>query len=220
MSDGSEISLEALTAEQLESEQELTTMGVCSLVTNVERTLYRNSLYECYDLDEETLFVQYNACMNAEGYSVADFTKDVLGFIDNIGFTRVIIDVRNNGGGNSMLFDPFINQLGKRISAGQCKGFVLIGTNTFSSAVLNAWDLKKAGCTLVGTPTGGAINHYGEFGYITLPHSGINATYSTKHFILDPKAVPGSIQPDVLVELSVDDLRSGYDAQTAACLEM
>ena len=220
LSDGSEISLEALTVEQLESEQELTTMGVCSLVTNVERTLYRNSLYECYDLDAETLFVQYNACMNAEGYSVADFTKDVLGFIDNMGFTRVIIDLRNNGGGNSMLFDPFINQLGKRISAGQCKGFVLIGTNTFSSAVLNAWDLKKAGCTLVGTPTGGAINHYGELGYITLPHSGINATYSTKHFILDPKAAPGSIQPDVLVELSVDDLRSGYDAQTAACLEM
>ncbi len=212
--DGSEISFAPL------SLQEMNNLEYCTLVTNVERTLYPSSYYECYDLSDDTLFVQYNACMNADGYSVADFSNDVLGFIDNNGFSRIIVDLRFNGGGNSMLLDPFISQLGKRISAGQCKGFVLIGTNTFSSAVLNAWDLKKAGCTLVGTPTGGAINHYGELGYITLPNSGFFATYSTKHFVLDANAAPGSIPPDVFVELSVEDLRNGHDSQVAACMEM
>jgi len=213
-SDGSEICFEPLSYEALNS------ISFNTLATSLERTLCVNSWYECYDLSADTLFIQYNTCMNADGYSVADFSNDVLGFIDNNGFSRVIIDLRFNGGGNSMLLDPFISQLGKRISAGQCKGFALIGTNTFSSAVLNAWDLKKAGCTLVGTPTGGAINHYGELGYLTLPHSGINTTYSTKHFVLDPKTAPGSIQPDVLVELSVEDWRNGHDSQVAACLEM
>ncbi len=213
-SDGSEISLEPISYEAFNN------CSFTTLVTNVERTLYPSSYYECYDLSDDTLFVQYNACMNADGYSVADFSNDVLGFIDNNGFSRIIVDLRFNGGGNSMLLDPFISQLGKRISAGQCKGFVLIGTSTFSSAVLNAWDLKKAGCMLVGTPTGGAINHYGELGYITLPNSGFFATYSTKHFVLDANAAPGSILPDVFVELSVEDLRNGHDSQVAACMEM
>ena len=135
--DGSEISFAPL------SLQELNNLEYCTLVTDVERTLYPSSYYECYDLSDDTLFVQYNACMNADGYSVADFSNDVLGFIDNNGFSRIIVDLRFNGGGNSMLFDPFIKELGKRISSGQCKGFVLISTNTFSSAVLNAWDLNS-----------------------------------------------------------------------------
>ena len=125
-SDGSEISLEPISYEAFNN------CSFNTLVTNVERTLYPSSYYECYDLSDDTLFVQYNACMNADGYSVADFSNDVLGFIDNNGFSRIIVDLRFNGGGNSMLLDPFISQLGKRISAGQCKGFALIGTNTFS----------------------------------------------------------------------------------------
>ncbi len=211
--DGSEISFAPL------SLQEMNNLEYCTLVTNVERTLYPSSYYECYDLSDDTLFVQYNACMNADGYSVADFSNDVLGFIDNNGFSRIIVDLRFNGGGNSMLFDPFIKELGKRISSGQCKGFVLISTNTFSSAVLNAWNLKKAGCVLVGTPTGGAINHYGEVRTFDLPESGILVSYSTKHFIQDKNAAPGSIMPDVLVDFSVEDLRNGHDSQVAVCMD-
>ena len=212
-SNGSEIRFEPLSYEAVNS------ISFNTLATSLERTLCVNSWYECYDISDDTLFVQYNTCMNADGYSVADFSRDVIGFIDDMGFSRIIVDLRFNGGGNSMLFDPFINQLGNRISAGKCKGYALIGTSTFSSAVLNAWDLKKAGCVLVGTPTGGAINHYGELGYLTLPNSGINAMYSTKHFVLDPSAAPGSIQPDVFVELSIEDWQNGHDAQVAACLE-
>lgn len=214
LTDGTEIGFEPISYEAFNN------CSFNTLVTSVERTLYVDSLYECYDLSNDTLFVQYNSCSNADGYSVADFSNDVLGFIENNGFSRVIIDLRNNGGGNSSLLDPFIKKIGKLISKGKCKGFVLIGTSTFSSAVLNAWDLKKAGCTLVGTPTGGAINHYGELGYLTLPNSEFFTTYSTKHFILDKNAAPGSIPPDVFVELSVEDLRNGHDSQVAACLEM
>ena len=214
LADGSEIDFEPLHVTELASFQFNT------LVTTAERTLCANSYYECYDLSDDVLFVQYNTCTNAEGYSVADFTDDVIGFIDNNGFSRVIVDLRFNGGGNSMLFDSFINKLGKRISSGKCKGFVLIGTNTFSSAVLNAWDLKNAGCTLVGTPTGGAVNHYGEVKVFSLPNSGIMASYSSKLFIQDKNAGSGSILPDVLVEFSVDDFRSGRDVQVAACLDM
>lgn len=212
--DGSEIDFEPLSVADFASLQ------FSALVTTAERTLCANSYYECYDLSDDTLFVQYNVCMNAEGYSVADFTNDVIGFIDNNGFSRVIVDLRFNGGGNSMLFDPFIKKLGARISSGKCRGFVLIGTDTFSSAVLNAWNLKKAGCTLVGKPTGGAVNHYGEVKTFTLPNSGIMASYSTKLFIQDKNADAGSIQPDILVDFSVDDLRAGRDVQTAFCLGM
>ncbi|MCR4940082.1 MAG: hypothetical protein K5930_08260, partial [Treponemataceae bacterium] len=212
--DGSQASFEPLSYSEIES------LEFVSFITNVARTMYVNSLYECYDLTPDCLFMQYNACQDAEGYSVREFTDFVIDALDNKGFNKLIIDLRFNGGGASRLLNLFIGQLKERIKKGKCKAYVLIGTNTFSSAVLNAWDLKKNGCLLVGKPTGGAINHYGELGMASLPESGINVTYSTKHFVLDSSAPAGSIQPDVFIDISVDDYKNCIDAQTAACLKM
>ncbi len=213
-SDGSEASFAPVLYSKLSD------VEFVSYITQVARTLYVTSSYECYDLSADCLFMQYNACQNADGYSVSDFSEFVLNAIDNMGFSKLIIDLRFNGGGNSMLLDPFIGELKTRIKQGKCKGYVLIGTNTFSSAVLNAWGLKKAGCMLVGTPTGGAINHYGELGTCSLPESGINVYYSTKHFVLDSSAPPGSIEPDFFVDNTIEDYLNCYDAQVAACLLM
>ena len=60
--------------------------------------------------------------------------------------------------------------------------FVLIGRQTFSSAVLNALAFADAGAVLVGETAGGAPSHFGEVQTGILPRTGFPFTYSTKFF--------------------------------------
>lgn len=96
---------------------------------------------------------------------------------------------------------------------------MLIGRNTFSSAELNAEELKtKNGAILIGSPTGQKPNAYGEVQAFELPHSKIKIGYSTKYFYRSDED-PESLMPDVLVEQSSEDLFSGRDVVLEAALD-
>jgi hypothetical protein len=153
-----------------------------------------------------TLFFKYNSCQNMRDRPFGDFVKDLFAAADTGKVSRIIIDLRHNGGGNSAIFAPFLAELKKRPSL--CRGggiYVLVGRRTFSSAILNALDLKKEmPAVFAGEPTGGKPNHYGEIQMFRLPQSGLTVTYSVKYF----KVVEGdanSLVPDILVEPTLAD---------------
>ena len=90
---------------------------------------------------------------------------------------------------------------------------MLIGSNTFSSGLWAAEDFKRqAHAILVGTPTGGRPNSFGEQRSVELPHSGLTLYYSTRKWVRDPHHDPESLEPDVLVEATYADLVGGRDA--------
>jgi Peptidase family S41 len=65
--------------------------------------------------------------------------------------------------------------------------YVLIGRRTFSSAMMNALQLREqTNATLVGEPTGGTPNSYGEVLSFRLPFSNLVIGYSTKYCELLP----------------------------------
>ncbi len=162
--------------------------------------------------DAKTVYFKYNACSNMQDQSVSSFTKELLSFVDKNPVEKLVIDLRNNGGGNSALLDSFINKLKKNKKLNQeGKLFVIIGRETFSSAILNAASLKnKTTAIFVGEPTGGRPNHYGEVKYFRLPNSQMYVTYSTKYFTYFKEDVPTFV-PDIAVELSIDDYIHGKD---------
>jgi hypothetical protein len=96
---------------------------------------------------------------------------------------------------------------------------VLMGRRTFSSAILNAIDLKKqTSAIFVGEPTGGKPNHYGEVKMLRLPQSGLPVTYSIKYFrVLDDD--PESFQPDFIVEPGISDHLENTDPVLNCVLE-
>ena len=97
--------------------------------------------------------------------------------------------------------------------------FVVLGRRTFSSAILNAIDLKKkTEAVFYGEPTGGKPNHYGEIRTLTLPHLGLKVSYSTKYFQFVEGDEP-SLIPDVLVELALDDYLALRDPVLEAILK-
>jgi hypothetical protein len=161
--------------------------------------------YEIFS-DLQTLYFKYNSCQDMTGQPFSDFVKTLFGTIDGEKIKRIVIDLRHNGGGNSGLFAPFLKELEKRAKFQQEGSiYVLIGRRTFSSAILNAIDLKKqTPAIFIGEPTGGKPNHYGEVQMFRLPQTKLPVTYSVKYFrAIDDD--PDSIVPDILIEPRISD---------------
>jgi Peptidase family S41 len=177
---------------------------------NPKLPLYRQKRGQAnwYELlpEEKALYFQYGRCADDPSLKVIALTNDILGAIDANNVERVIVDLRNNSGGNSAYLLAFIQGLKFRERLHKPGGvIVLIGRGTFSSAQLNAAKLKSdASATLIGEPTGQKPNAYGEVRSFTLPHSKIPVNYSTKHFQTESGDRP-SMEPDVRVELSSTD---------------
>lgn len=178
-------------------------------------TLNPGSLYSAMSLgDPEALLINYHACAEMPGYPFETFADDVCTLIREDGYKKVIIDLRWNSGGDSSVLAPLIDGLEAIQDECGLEVYVLIAENTFSSAILNALELKdRLDATLVGRPTGGSVSHYGEIQVAVLPWSGIQYSYSTKYF---DNGVTGPLLPDILVAESVEAYRDGVDVDLMA----
>ena len=108
--------------------------------------------------------------------------------------------------------DPLIDSLQNGYLSREHKLYVLIGKQTFSSALLNAMSLKKqCQAILVGEATAGSVNHYGEVRTFELPCSQAIVTYSTKYFETW-KGHDGALIPDKSIPASVEDFKRGRDS--------
>lgn len=165
------------------------------------------------------LYFQYNACRSAADRPFPDFVKEMFAAADAAGVDRVIVDLRLNGGGNSMVFFPFKAALKARPALNR-KGsvFVLIGRRTFSSALMNAVEMKlETPAVLVGEPTGGKPNHFGEVRTLRLPGSGLALSYSTNYF-KEVEGDPPTLEPDVRIEVRFADFLARRDPVLEAAL--
>jgi C-terminal processing protease CtpA/Prc len=140
------------------------------------------------------------------------FIKEVFACADQNPVERFIIDIRNNGGGNSSIFTPMLQELKRREALNhKDRLFVIIGRRTFSSAVLNAIQLRnQTQAVFVGEPSGGRPNHFGEVRMFMLKHSRLPVTYSTNYFTTSQEDTD-SFYPDIPVELSIQDFLNHHD---------
>ncbi|MGB8958292.1 MAG: hypothetical protein WCC00_04685 [Candidatus Aminicenantales bacterium] len=185
--------------------------------------LYRRTAGSAYEFaylaESRTLYFAYNSCRDLPDRPFAAFAAGLWDTIRKNPVDRLVIDLRNNGGGDSSILDPFIGELAAAKEINR-KGrlFVIVGRRTFSSAILNALDLrKKTEAVFYGEPTGGKPNHYGEIETLTLPHLKLGVSYSTKYFQFVEGDDP-SLMPDVLVELTLDDYLALRDPALEAIL--
>ncbi|HHI79178.1 MAG TPA: hypothetical protein ENK02_04305 [Planctomycetes bacterium] len=164
-----------------------------------------------------TLYFIYNRCRNPRAFAklVATMRKE----IGEKKPSKFILDLRRNGGGSSLVITPLFGQLRVNPILKKAKRYCLISRRTFSSALLNATAMKqKYRATLVGEPTGGKPNHFGEVQPLRLKNSRLTVYYSTKHF----KRVPGdpdSLVPDVKIPLISREVFSGKDRALDFCLQ-
>ena len=182
--------------------------------------------WEQYIPEDSIYFVQYNKCWsknmekkygdkNKAGKlpDFKSFSKKVFSTIETKPVKKFIFDMRHNGGGSSLQGTLFVMKLKKRKKINQ-KGklFVIIGRNTFSSAIINTVNFKnQTKAILIGEETAGSPDHYGEVRSFKLPSSGVRVRYSTKYFNFTKQNMK-SIKPDIAVPVYFTDFIVGKDA--------
>jgi len=161
-----------------------------------------------------SVVVQINQMSDSAGRKLLSFTNEVLAVIDSSKAKRLVIDFRYNSGGNATLIRPFIEELAKRPVLNRRGGlFLLIERATFSAALWNALDLqRKTNIILIGNPTSGKPNGFGETDEFVLPNTGLRFSVATR---FNQRSTPDDsrpwLSPDVTVPLSFRDAMKGQD---------
>lgn len=164
-----------------------------------------------YDSGRKTLYFNYNECREEHGNPFAKFNSEMFDLIAAERPEKIVLDLRHNNGGNSGVLSPFIEKIKGSYLNQKGKFFVLIGKQTFSSAVMNAVDLKRnSNATFIGEPTSGNINHYGEVRGFSLPNAKIIIAYSTRYWETW-KGKKGPLKPDNAVQYSIKNYAEGKD---------
>jgi hypothetical protein len=127
----------------------------------------------------------------------------------------VIVDLRNNGGGDNNTFGPLRDELESIAAAHPGSVSLIAGRSTFSAAGNFVTDLKvgrqKAGIRLVGEAPGGGLNIYGDVVVLTLPASGIIVLVSGRYHERAPGDDRLALEPDIPVEVTWADYAAGRD---------
>ena len=132
---------------------------------------------------------------------------------------RVVIDLRNNGGGDINTYPYLLQTLKARAINKRGKLVVLIGRTTFSAAVHFAVDLKRGTHAIfMGEPTGGSPNHYSDTDPVTLPTSGYTINVPRIHFVKLPGQSGLQLDADVSVPLTGADFFAGRDPVLARAI--
>src|SRR5262249_116994 len=131
----------------------------------------------------------------------------------------VIVDLRNDGGGDNHTYSDLLSAL-TRISKTK-RIVVLISRTTFSAAENFVTDLgRHAHPVVVGEASGGSPNLSGDVEPIPLPASGVTAEIATVYW---QKSTPDdpriTTDPQVPVPLSSADFFAGRDPVLAAALK-
>lgn len=162
--------------------------------------------------DKNILYFKYNSCMEMKDKPFKEFSKELLEVLDKNNVKKLVVDMRDNGGGNSSILESFIKEVKKRDINNKKRLFVIVGRKTFSSAILNSIDFRnETNAIFLGEPTGGKPNHYGEVKFIKLPNTKMEVSYSTKYFTSSKDDTP-SFMPDEIIEPSIPDFLNKKDS--------
>lgn len=185
----------------------------------------RSRNYKAFPLGTDTLYIQYNVCQEDKDLPMDEFVLQLRRMMDTVDYSKILIDLRNNGGGSDGVLIPVLDWLVDCMKAGK-QAYALIGETTFSSAVINGVMLQMIGVPLVGTPTSGNVNHFGAVNVCTLPNLPIQVRYSTKYIDLaEFFGMPGRygdspLMPDVVVEQTFTDYLAGVDTAVEYLLSL
>ena len=172
--------------------------------------------------DSRTLYVSLRGVVPAPNSATnRGQWNQVFALADSLQPARVVLDIRDNIGGNGALNRYPVQQILRRPWLDRPdRLFVIIGRRTFSAGqqfanLLEAWTQA----TFVGEPTGQRPSQYGDHRPLELPNSHLTVMISTV-FHQAPDEFDGRefIPPDAYAPLTSEAYRRGEDPALAAAL--
>ncbi len=199
---------------------------------NLEDTIMgrfeKNYLYS-YNPENKTIYFQYNSCVDMKDLLFVDFFKDMDETIRSNDVEKIIVDLRNNGGGYRETLDPFTRELGRYVEDNpSLKVYTLIGHPTISAAMFAIYEINKVApqAITVGVPTGGSLVMYADMERHQLPNSqiwffySIDFWHSTSQFTYrNPGQDTFTFIPDVELSPTIEDYINHNDVVLNYALE-
>lgn len=200
-----------------------------SEANTVKAPLYRQQQAKAhwfkYLAETNTVYVHYGMVVEDEKGDIRRLTQKVMNALDSHKADKLIIDIRDNGGGNSYLNASLIGAITKHQGINQRgKLFVLTNRNTFSAAINFAGNMEiKTKALFVGEKVGDTSTFPGESGpqaSFQLPNSQIvvNLSFSEWNATFDYDE-RDAIGLDIPVYISIEDFISGRDPVLQAALD-
>jgi hypothetical protein len=141
-----------------------------------------------YLADTSTMYVSFRSYQ-----SLAEHAHMLFDAVDRNSPARLVVDMRQNGGGNYTLpRTHIIEEIQKRPQLNTYgRLFVITGRATFSAAMTNTTDFRReTDAIIVGEPPGARPQGYQENYWLTLPNSGIRASVACRHYRFTDDDVP------------------------------
>lgn len=179
--------------------------------------------FEIWD-DSKTLYLQYNSCAEDAAKPFAEFAREVMETWDKNSLTRMIVDMRDNGGGNSAVIGPLLDEIRKRPSLNRRGSlFVLSGRFTFSSAAMNLADFKEGTQALIvgSVPGGNPYTPFREVMSFQLPNSQLSVSCNWRYLPFIVQLIEGSGEvpkPDLPTDATAAEFFDGRDVDVEAAL--
>lgn len=171
--------------------------------------------------ESKLLYVKLDAIQNPTGDTFGGFVAKAIAEARRRQAEKLVLDLRDNGGGNNGLNRPAIRELIRAAEYDQPgKLFVIVGRETFSAA-MNLANLLElyTNAVFVGEPTGSSPNHHGDAVRMKLPRSGIAFRVSTLWWQdQDPRDRRPWIGPHIAAEQTSAEYARGEDPALAAIL--
>ncbi|MDP2541821.1 hypothetical protein CSC81_08955 [Tenacibaculum discolor] len=158
----------------------------------------------------EALYINFESYPTFEKMQV--FGETLVNYIAKNEIKQVLIDMRNNGGGDLYVGVVLAYALNLADSIDWKNGvFVLTSNKTFSAATSNAALFKQLlNAKIVGEPTGSNPNGYQDMDSFTLPNSKLVITYSKRIFRLSDQ-LNAALQPNIKLFYNWSDIIMGND---------
>jgi hypothetical protein len=162
---------------------------------------------------QHTIYFQFNLVFNLGAETLSDFTKRLSTALESPDVQRLVIDLRNNTGGDNTLLRPLLTALIRSKVNHRGGIYVIIGPTTFSACQNFVDRLENyADVIFVGSPTGENVDFYGDPVSITLPNSHLEAAVSALWWQdEDPRDKRVATDPDLAVSDAFADYVAGRD---------
>lgn len=192
--------------------------SIFNLPTPTNAPLYLTRRAETFWLqhleDDGVLYLRFNRLRPTSGSEdLAAFGQRALSIVQDGGVERVIVDLRQNNGGNNQLIDgilealtnPLIDQVGRLV--------VFTDRHTFSAAGnLVAAIADETNARFEGVSPGGSGSQFGDAERVVLPYSGVAAFIPTRHWVFgDPSFQPLQHPMDLMLEPTAADFFARKD---------
>lgn len=165
-------------------------------------------------LDQDIVYLQWNLISNDREETVEQLAESLNRTLRDPSIQFLVIDLRNNLGGNNTLLPPMLEVIKKNEHINRPDHlFVITGRKTYSAAVnLLALLENQTEAIFVGEPSGEGPNLYGDNRSYILPNSGISVNLSSKYWQGGmPEDKRSQYVPLILVEETVSDYRLSKD---------